>query len=351
MLIREEDVGMYRCVKRQRNAVTLTTDMTDQIELRENQSEMLYTTAFKNLLATSGDADQEFVLSEIGGGSSAGSIIINKKAIGNGGGGDGAGNDGGTGSAESSAAKNVEQNIDEDKESDMSSGLLWAFGATPSQTTTRASKAKAKPKPKSAPSSQGTPSGAPSEPPPRSDPVPRSDPALRSDPPRRAVLGELKNIQANAGKRPIPATAVEGSDEPRKWELPELPATKRGRVSATDLQNVDDRFVEELEKVIVIISESSLPETSDGDLHQYVKDAATKTREIISKCSTKLTQMKRRKNADNDSLADRLKDVNNNANLFTRLFTELGSTAPKAGELGFVMNQLSSPPLSFRSLF
>ena len=62
MIIREEDIGLYKCTKRQRNSVEMATSMTDALELREGRAEDMYNAAFKALLASSNDAPQDFVL-------------------------------------------------------------------------------------------------------------------------------------------------------------------------------------------------------------------------------------------------------------------------------------------------
>ena len=348
MVIKEEDIGMYKCAKRQKNAVSMKTRMTDDIELRENQAENLYTKAFKTLLASSSDASQDFVLCGLNDSSGSGTpTLVIKKALTEASGADEDLAKPKTTSAISIRDEAPEEADQDTTDQDMMSNLLLAFGGQPASAGV---KAKAKPKPK-AKSTAAASAGANASSTPANRGVSAVSPAASMGPPsasdqarHRPVLGEInKNVGNGAPKRSLDADC-----KPHNWELPDLPPTKRGRVSASNLQDADDRFVEEMEKLITTICEAELPEKSDGDLVQYVKDASSKTREIIAKCTTKITQMKRRKHSDDDRQMDRLKEVNNAANLFSRLCTELGSAAPKAGELSHVITQLGAPPLNFR---
>ena len=62
--------------------------------------------------------------------------------------------------------------------------------------------------------------------------------------------------------------------------------------------------------MIQTINDAAWPETGDADLLQYVKDAIQMqllrlvTRDIIAKCTTKMSQMKRQKYADDDAQMD-----------------------------------------------
>ena len=348
MVIKEEDIGMYKRAKRQKNAVSMKTRMTDDIELRENQAENLYTKAFKTLLASSSDASQDFVLCGLNDSSGSGTpTLVIKKALTEASGADEDLAKPKTTSAISIRDEAPEEADQDTTDQDMMSNLLLAFGGQPASAGV---KAKAKPKPK-AKSTAAASAGANASSTPANRGVSAVSPAASMGPPsasdqarHRPVLGEInKNVGNGAPKRSLDADC-----KPHNWELPDLPTFKRGRVSASNLQDADDRFGEEMEKLITTICEAGLPEKSDGDLVQYVKDASSKTREIIAKCTTKITQMKRRKHSDDDRQMDRLKEVNNAANLFSRLCTELGSAAPKAGELSHVITQLGAPPLNFR---
>lgn len=53
MSVREEDLGMYRSAKRQKQGVELDTNLTDRVELREDQAERLHT-SIQNIAVFSG---------------------------------------------------------------------------------------------------------------------------------------------------------------------------------------------------------------------------------------------------------------------------------------------------------
>jgi len=62
MVVRDEDVGLCKITKRQKDSVRISTALTDNIELRENQADTMFQKAFSSLLSSSSDAGHEFVL-------------------------------------------------------------------------------------------------------------------------------------------------------------------------------------------------------------------------------------------------------------------------------------------------
>lgn len=374
MVIKDDDVGMYKCPKRQKHGVQMATNMTDEIELRENQAENLYTSAFKNLLASSTDASQDFVLCSLGNGGDSdlqSTLVIKKtrqaQAV------EEDPSKTSTVATQQHTTDGGAQMDDEEPDTadqDMMSGLLQAFGKPQHHPkNVKAAKKTAAKSKASTTNSSSTPSGATrSHVTPAANVTPVVGGSNRSSTPftsLSSVKGDSRDsLNKSINKRSIESVENTRSDDvndgqkpsstaptcPSKWSLPDVPPTKRGRVSATTLQEADDRFLEEMERVIELICEARLPESSESDLIQYVKEGLAKTREIIGKCATKLSQMKRRKHStEEDSQLHKLKEINNYAHLFSRLFTELSSATPKAGELDHIMGQLASPPLNFRS--
>ena len=363
MIVKDDDIGMYRCTKRQKNSIHMMTSMTDDIELRENQAENLYNTAFKNLLTTSSDAAQDFVLcsmgsdSNIGGGHCPTLMIKNttaQKTI----------EDSSTvASKTDTTTEQSPEDLDVDStDQDMMSGFLKAFGAVATSAPKAKARAKTNPKPKSstAPSTAATTST-------RTRSTGGDEHVAKTNVADSAAAGaeakvskrgldwrdatKRKESVSDDTGRANAKTTVGASSDPSAWSLPELPPTKKGRVSANILQEADERFLDEMSALIDMICDTNLPETSESDLVQFSKDASAKTRDVISKCATKMGQIKRRKHStEDDSQYDKPKEINHSASLFNRLFNELSNSAPKAGELEHLMSQLSAPPLSYRSL-
>lgn len=140
MIVREDDVGMYRCKKSQKQTVNLTSRLTDDVELRENQAEHMYQSAFKALLESADDASGDFILSNVSGASGSSSarpMLISNQA----------GSSSQTALSQSSApTPNIipvpkpKENEDDDDDIEMTSGLLKLSGSA----TPASSKAKAK---------------------------------------------------------------------------------------------------------------------------------------------------------------------------------------------------------------
>ncbi len=75
MVIKEDDEGMFACNKRQKQQVCLTTQLTDQIELRENQAETMFNSAYQQLLS-SASTDFDMVMCSLGSDSSNSSTLV-----------------------------------------------------------------------------------------------------------------------------------------------------------------------------------------------------------------------------------------------------------------------------------
>ena len=316
MIVREEDEGLYRIKKAQRNAVKMNTCMTDAIELRPDQAENMYQKAFQSLLASGNDVPQDFVIgldSSTPGGSKPCSILLNSKFLQRQE--EGAQGTSGQEVPAATVASTVNEDDDEDCGLSLRSGLLGAFGSS-IPATEPAAKAVAKAKPKQRPN-KGTSSTAPSS---RAQPTP----SLASG---AKILADLNGEVAACSKR------TEGAES-----MPP-PKSKRGRVNPTILAEQDGRLIEEVMQALHGVSSTPLPTSSESEMITVAKMSGTVCNEIINKCTTKLAQMKRRKGSVDEEYMEKLGEYNQLAAMFGKLFSELASSGPKLNELSALMSQ------------
>lgn len=325
MIVREEDEGLYKVSKKQKQAVVMDTPLTDDVELRENQAENMYQTAFKALLAGPSDSNHEFVICSAGpsSGHQPTMMLLNKK--GNPSSNENSSTDVSTpnfaAAAGSSNPNAKAEKEDDDGGNDLMS-LLGAFGGAKSGSTAVAAKAKAKAKAKASAGGNGGGGG-----------VKRKATADTPSPVESVIdVTKAQAVMANLQ----PKIQVGGSGEDKSSGT-----GKRGRVSATTLAENDDKFLEEVKGMLFDIlqtDQNKLPESSEIDLVAACKVQETKCQEVVNKCSTKIGQIKRRKVVQqDDGMTDAVKEVNGTAASFSRLFHELACTSPKATELAQLM--------------
>ena len=331
LVVREEDEGMYRITKKQKHAVSMQTQLTDPIELRENQADNMYSKAFQSLLKSSGDSAAEFVLcqnmssgsnGDASGSTSTSLMILNARP------GNSSSNtdanmvpnpgDGTAVTAQAQVITTVGRGDDrEDDACDLSSGLLGAFGTSTTTTNplakVRPAKAKAKPAAK---------------------------PAGSQAPTKRKAEGDLPRVSLLANLQPsVGAGSATGEGDGSNANGASV-GGKRGRIAAHELAENDEKFVEEMKGVLFDVLQTDankLPDTEAAFIEQC-KTSNQRCQDVASKCGNKMGQLKRRKNKDQEELNDSLKEVSTTATTFARLFSELASSAPKVSELSMLMD-------------
>lgn len=325
MVVKEEDRGMFRLNKKQRNSVELETCLLDDVELRENQAEQLYESATKHLLEAPTDAPTDFVLGTCDPGSGAGLMMFSKSSA--------SGSDPSRSlpnkdkTAQSAKAKAKPRpsdpaddgDDDEDDCSGLSSRLLTMFGGSGAAKAKPKAKAGAKPKAKPVQESQ------------RHEEK-KSAGAAHLFQQLRAVPA---STSAGTGKRANAASA--GEEEPSKK------AKVRGRQSASAVHQADETFLSEAEESLAELAKSDMQQlASEKDLHTFCQAHLPKCQDLSAQASQKIAQMKRRKNSgENSAMLEKAKDINAAASTLQGLFTQLSSVAPKADELGNLINLAS----------
>lgn len=313
MIVKDEDRGLYKCSKKQKQGVSLDTRLTDDIELRENQAERLYNQAYKAFLASANDASDDFVLihnpsSSASSGGSTSKMLCNQSSQP-----DGAETQN-QDSRNDQPSSTPNQADDENEGLDMTSSLLRAIGGQGEPAAKAKSRAKAKAK------------QAPNAPKPQD--APQQDSAARATPVPSRIPG--------APRRPK-RSAASPKHSPKIKKA-------RGRVSATAAQESDESVLAEEEEKLndAVCDEAMTTIENESELIQHSQEQHQICQSIIGKLSTKIAQIKRRKQVTNDTLLDKMKEVLNTATIFSRLYGELANTAPKAAELQAAIEQTST---------
>ncbi|CAK9083713.1 unnamed protein product [Durusdinium trenchii] len=144
------------------------------------------------------------------------------------------------------------------------------------------------------------------------------------------------------------ATSMTDALELREGQAEDMYNAAFKALLASSNDEQDERFIEDMQSLMIDIMNAHLLQNTDPELVAYAKETGVACRDVVAKCATKLTQMKRRKNANNDHQLEKVKEINNTASIFARLFTELSAIAPKAGELAMLMKTVCNPPISFK---
>lgn len=309
MIVREDDVGMYRCKKSQKQTVNLTSRLTDDVELRENQAEHMYQSAFKALLESADDASGDFILSNVSGASGsspARPMLISNQA----------GSSSQTALSQSSApTPNIipvpkpKENEDDDDDIEMTSGLLKLSGSA----TPASSKAKAKAVSKVAAKAKSGSRSLPSH-----------------EPQAAAGTGTNEKITKNK-RRQANKTPEDDGKEPH----PKRARAPGGRQSAAALTEGDEELLEECTNSLNEITQDEIMGefANETELVNLSKNMCDQCQEISGKLGQNIAKMKRRKQAQSEQLMDKMQEQFEKATLFSNLFGELASTAPKAQEL------------------
>ena len=326
MVLKDEDEGMYEMIRRQKNSVVMESRLTDDVELRDGQTETLYNFALKNLLSSAADAPTDFILQDVVGGSDSQGSMSCRLLITAAGGNASSSSGSGAGAAGKAAGKGQissesKQPEDDDDERDgmaLSSSLLKMLGCDADPKAK--SKAKAKPK------------------------------AQRGG----AAVGNGANTTSHAGDEKPPALLsmqelrMAGMRQPRQREDPEKSAEAadpkkraKGRKSASEVHQSDESFLDEVTQELAkaTTTDEMVQVANEKDLASLSQTRATICIDIANKTASKLAQVKRRKGVMPEAFIDKVKDLNTTAATFVRLFGELSSSTPKAAELSSLIAQ------------
>lgn len=243
------------------------------------------------------------------------------------------GNEGGGSATATPQLKSNAHDGEDADDSSMMSGLLGAFGSTTLAATTATAKAKAikTPKVKARPTKGGanntsTPSTTPT-------------PGITTN-----AWAELQSTSARRATSSDTMDQTSGNEDPSATTVP--PRSKRGRVNPTVLAEQDEEVADNVkDKLHDLIGPSSvMPTSSECEMVAFCKTSISICNDVITQCNNKLAQMKRRKNLSNqdEAVVDKLKEFNQTASTFLKLFMELASAAPKASDLSTVMGQVEA---------
>lgn len=329
MVVKEEDRGMYEINKRQKQSVEMETRLTDDVELRQGQTEKLYDFAMKNLLDSAADAPDDFVLQDMREGSDGKGkpfkLLINPAGA------TSSRQSAPVPSAQAPAAETTAKRIKDDDEDDgvaMASGLLKMLGREDH------GKAKAKAKAGAKSGARATKGGAPKPP---------GGSAQRASEDNSAPMmsmQELRNVASGQQGQHRPA----GEPEQPDAEKGQGKKTGRGRKSALDVHQSDEAFMSEVtgELAGVTDSEAMLDVGNDKELSALAQTRSQKCIDISNKTTAKLVQVKRRRGAMSETFLAKVQELNSTALVFSRLYAELSSLAPKASELSNLMGQATN---------